>query len=330
MLSFALCALLAPSVTDDGIPVLRGLDPVALCEGREVPGSDTITATHEGYLYRFADEQSRERFHADRERYAVQMGGACGRMGPLSGKGAVDRFPRPRGSNLPVRVGRVSRRVSPRPRAVFGSGRSGRRGKRSASCCGLRDDRKGHRIPRWGRAAGGMANVPPRTNLGSGEQWTDVRAPLRRDHRVLRRRHPDSPRQRLGRRVSIGPRRHSIRRISPLVEQRRGHLGLGVPRAAPQLVASAVAAAPSTRGSSVPGDLDPHGRRLHNGGGLIRWASRRALRRDQEWTNRVQYVPRSRHRSLLHAHHPRVRRLERGQRHSASAYGARNRRRRRH
>lgn len=71
---------------------LRGLDPVELCGGHEVAGDPARVATHGGHAYAFASEANRAAFTADPERYAIQWGGACARMGPVSGKGAPDRF----------------------------------------------------------------------------------------------------------------------------------------------------------------------------------------------------------------------------------------------
>lgn len=71
---------------------LRGFDPVALCRGEELPGRADLQATHGAYTYRFASEQSLATFRADPERHAIQWGGACARMGPLSGRGDMDRW----------------------------------------------------------------------------------------------------------------------------------------------------------------------------------------------------------------------------------------------
>ena len=71
---------------------LRGLDPVALCGGDELPGRTDSTAEYEGRIYRFASDANRDRFVAEPARYAIQLGGACARMGPLSGLGDPDRF----------------------------------------------------------------------------------------------------------------------------------------------------------------------------------------------------------------------------------------------
>lgn len=74
------------------IVALRGLDPVELCNGTEVEGVAEIGAVHGAFKYRFTTEANRRTFAADPERYAIQWGGACARMGPLSGRGDPDRF----------------------------------------------------------------------------------------------------------------------------------------------------------------------------------------------------------------------------------------------
>jgi YHS domain-containing protein len=77
---------------DGGTLALGGLDPVELCRGREVEGTAELGVTHFLYKYRFASEASLRTFQQDPERYAIQLGGACGRMGPLSGRGIPDCF----------------------------------------------------------------------------------------------------------------------------------------------------------------------------------------------------------------------------------------------
>lgn len=79
-------ALQAPTVC------LSGNDPLELIAGRESPGRAGITADFEGYTYRFIHEENKVRFLGDPERYAVQIGGACGNMGPLSGRGSASRW----------------------------------------------------------------------------------------------------------------------------------------------------------------------------------------------------------------------------------------------
>jgi YHS domain-containing protein len=82
----------AVAAVQDPVPALRGLDPVALCEGEELAGRADLAATHGRHAYRFADEERRARFLADPERYGIQWGGGCARMGPLSGAGSPERF----------------------------------------------------------------------------------------------------------------------------------------------------------------------------------------------------------------------------------------------
>jgi len=67
-------------------------DPVALVGGTQVVGAEAHQATHEGYTYRFQHAASLATFRAQPGRYAIQLGGACARMGILSGKGSPNRF----------------------------------------------------------------------------------------------------------------------------------------------------------------------------------------------------------------------------------------------
>lgn len=72
--------------------VLRGFDPVELVAGKEVAGLDNLTSKHLRYEYRFANAANKAKFDSEPLTYAVQNGGACGRMGELSGRGAVTRW----------------------------------------------------------------------------------------------------------------------------------------------------------------------------------------------------------------------------------------------
>ena len=71
---------------------LGGLDPVYLCSGKEVAGSPKLAFRHGRFVYHFGDADSRRRFLADPERWAIQWGGGCARMGPLSGAGDGSRW----------------------------------------------------------------------------------------------------------------------------------------------------------------------------------------------------------------------------------------------
>ncbi|MCC7434647.1 MAG: hypothetical protein IT363_08165 [Methanoregulaceae archaeon] len=74
------------------ILALRGLDPVELAKGKEVEGVPNWTHTAGVYTYRFSSDANLEEFRAKTAQYEIQFGGACGSMGPLSGRGAPDRF----------------------------------------------------------------------------------------------------------------------------------------------------------------------------------------------------------------------------------------------
>ncbi|MCG3130237.1 MAG: hypothetical protein FLDDKLPJ_00991 [Phycisphaerae bacterium] len=67
------------------------VDAVELVAGREVAGQESIHADHHRYRYLFSSEANKAEFLKDPARYEIQLGGACGRMGPLSGEGSPDR-----------------------------------------------------------------------------------------------------------------------------------------------------------------------------------------------------------------------------------------------
>lgn len=68
-------------------------DPVLLVDtGKREVGAYTITADHYGYRYRFASAANQAKFLANPAKYEIQLGGGCGKMGSLSGRGSVDRF----------------------------------------------------------------------------------------------------------------------------------------------------------------------------------------------------------------------------------------------
>lgn len=67
-------------------------DPVRLIAGEQSEGREDLFIEHEGIRYRFVNDDNRAAFIADPARYSVADGGACGRMGPLSGLGDARRF----------------------------------------------------------------------------------------------------------------------------------------------------------------------------------------------------------------------------------------------
>lgn len=67
------------------------LDAVEVLSGRETPGDAAIFVDHYNFRYLFATPANREAFLKDPSKYEVQLGGACGKMGPLSGTGSPAR-----------------------------------------------------------------------------------------------------------------------------------------------------------------------------------------------------------------------------------------------
>lgn len=93
LLTLPLFLLAVPIAAQTERPLaLRGLDPVALCEGEEIDGSPDLVLDWGRHRYCFVDEASLATFRADPQRWGIQWGGACGRMGPLSGRGSPDRW----------------------------------------------------------------------------------------------------------------------------------------------------------------------------------------------------------------------------------------------
>ena len=77
------------------LPALRGLDPVVLTQGRQVPGRAELVARHGRHAYAFESEASRAEFGRDPQRYAIRFDGACAfmaRSGAAPGSGDPDRF----------------------------------------------------------------------------------------------------------------------------------------------------------------------------------------------------------------------------------------------
>jgi len=76
----------AQSPAQGVVPVLEGLDPVLLVQGKEVQGNLKITVTRGNFQYLFANEENKAVFVKDPARYEIQLDGACARMGaPVSG-----------------------------------------------------------------------------------------------------------------------------------------------------------------------------------------------------------------------------------------------------
>jgi putative intracellular protease/amidase/YHS domain-containing protein len=90
-------------------PALKGLDPVALAGGKEVPGDRAIALDRNGYRYLFATEENRKRFEGDPTRYEIQRDGHCGAMPGVKGDPGL----------FAVVKGRVYLFASPGCRAAF-------------------------------------------------------------------------------------------------------------------------------------------------------------------------------------------------------------------
>jgi YHS domain-containing protein len=71
---------------------LKGLDPVALANGKEMAGNESIEAVYGRFKYWFASEANKQVFRAKPGERGIQFGGACGKMGPFSGSGSPDRY----------------------------------------------------------------------------------------------------------------------------------------------------------------------------------------------------------------------------------------------
>jgi putative intracellular protease/amidase/YHS domain-containing protein len=65
---------------------LKGLDAVALINGKEEAGDPAITVERAGYLYRFSSDQNRKEFENDPARFEIQMKGDCAAMPGVEGK----------------------------------------------------------------------------------------------------------------------------------------------------------------------------------------------------------------------------------------------------
>ncbi|HEY6563409.1 MAG TPA: hypothetical protein VIY86_02840 [Pirellulaceae bacterium] len=66
------------------------IDVVDYVAGREADGKSSLFAVHDGYTYWFATAENRRAFLAKPAAFEIQLGGACARMGPLSGRGTTE------------------------------------------------------------------------------------------------------------------------------------------------------------------------------------------------------------------------------------------------
>ena len=66
-------------------PALKGLDPVSLVEGKEVPGRAALSTRYGKYTYAFATDAHRQQFLANPDRYGIQGEGKCLHMSQMEG-----------------------------------------------------------------------------------------------------------------------------------------------------------------------------------------------------------------------------------------------------
>jgi YHS domain-containing protein len=86
VLLLASVAVFGQSSARDVVPVLEGLDPVMLVQGKEVQGDLKISVTRGTFQYLFASAENKAAFEKDPARYEIQLEGACARMGaPVTG-----------------------------------------------------------------------------------------------------------------------------------------------------------------------------------------------------------------------------------------------------
>lgn len=95
----AVCAVAIAFAACSNAPVLAAppertlpVDPVELAGGREVRGNPELTIERDGFAYLFATPQNKALFEKEPTRFEVADGGACGRMGPMSGLGDARRY----------------------------------------------------------------------------------------------------------------------------------------------------------------------------------------------------------------------------------------------
>lgn len=88
---FVILLLAGVSLAVEPAGVLK-FDAVELVHGREVTGKASISTEHYRFRYLFVKEANKVEFVAHPEKYEIQLGGACGRMGALSGLGKPELF----------------------------------------------------------------------------------------------------------------------------------------------------------------------------------------------------------------------------------------------
>lgn len=68
------------------------VDVIELFKGVEQKGEPRYYSVADSYVYHFVNERNKMLFDSNKEKYQIQLGGACARMGPLSGLGSPSIF----------------------------------------------------------------------------------------------------------------------------------------------------------------------------------------------------------------------------------------------
>jgi YHS domain-containing protein len=91
ILLLVLIFILPHVVLSQSLDTLK-IDAVELVNGKEIQGMTKYVVVRDNYAYLFASSTNKKIFEKQPEKYEIQLGGACGRMGILSGKGRTDLF----------------------------------------------------------------------------------------------------------------------------------------------------------------------------------------------------------------------------------------------
>jgi YHS domain-containing protein len=89
VLSLTLCVSLSAQAPQP-VEALDGLDPVILVQGKEVFGKADFSLVHGRFEYKFASAETKAAFVKSPERYEIQMGGLCAKMGGTAGGNPSD------------------------------------------------------------------------------------------------------------------------------------------------------------------------------------------------------------------------------------------------
>ena len=72
------------------IEALDGLDPVLLVQGKEIAGKADLAVVRGRFQYLFSSADTKNTFQREPEKYEIQLGGVCARMGKAAGGNPAD------------------------------------------------------------------------------------------------------------------------------------------------------------------------------------------------------------------------------------------------